>query len=207
MQVQGRYGTLPKTLTFDAHLHLRKPRRRCLSTLEQWSTNLMSRRFLRLIDRSPVPCGGYCARKAGMEFGLPVRVGQGITAGILRRQRAGRHHHTDQPELVGWRPSSSRAYHSTGPFSGPFRSKSDEKGVAPGPQAGNNRNRGPGTHPHSPPGSPSSSQRASAATRYVAEWFEFVYLSRGPHDTQYLSSCLATSASKASRFPGRPSGQ
>jgi hypothetical protein len=167
----------------------------------------MSRRFLRLIDRSPACCGGYFARKAGMEFSLPVRAGQAVTAGVFRRRHTDGQQPAHPPEFVGWSPSSSRTYHSTAHFSGPFRSKSDEKGVVPGPQAGNNRNRGPGTHPHNPPGSPSSSQRTSAATRYVAEWFEFVYLSRGPHDTQYLSSCLVTSTSKAPRFPGRRSGQ
>jgi hypothetical protein len=141
-------------------------------------TNLMSRRCLRLIDR-----------KAGMGIDL-TRLCE-----------------TDMPDFAGRHPSGYRAHHEIAPSTGPFRSKPDSKSVVPGPQAGNNKDRGPGTHPHRTPGSPSSSQRTGVATRYVAEWIEFVYLSRGPHDTQHLSSCLVTSASNTSCFPWSRSGQ
>ena len=172
------YGTLRENLVFAAPACVPRAGRTCAAEETRWNkglTNLMSKRCLRLIDRSPARRGGYCARKAGRGICLPFVF--------------------------------SRAHHEIAFSAGSFRSKPDRKSVVPGPQAGNNRNRGPGTHPHRTPGSPSSSQRTGVATRYVGEWIEFVYLSRGPHDTQYLSSCLVTSAGNAPCFLWSRSGQ
>ena len=100
----------------------------------------------------------------------------------------------------------SRAHRNVTPFRHPLSCKSDVGGDVPGRQAGNSGNRRPGTHSQDLQGTPSSSQETCASPRYVSERVVSVYLSRGTHDTQHLSSCLVTPASNAQRFPGRLSG-
>lgn len=137
---------------------------------------LISRRSLQLIGRSPAHADGHCGRR-------PQR-GKGpdplFTLGIGHRNIV------HIPTL--------------------FRGKSAAEGAAPGPQAGNIWNRGPGTHSCRPGGSPSCSLGTGARARYVIGLVNSSYLSCGPHTTYCLSSCLVTSASNVSRFPGGPRG-
>jgi hypothetical protein len=100
----------------------------------------------------------------------------------------------------------SRPHHNVTPLTGPFSWKSDAGGDVSGPQAGNSGNRRPDTHSHGLQGTPSSSPETCARARYVSERVVSVYLSRGTHDTQHLSSCLVTPASNVQRFPGGLSG-
>lgn len=106
--------------------------------------------------------------------------------------------------------ANSACHHSVVSFTDNIRVRTAVRGVVPGPQAGNNWNRGPGTHLHCPAGSPSLSLGTCACTRYVIRRINSGYLSCGPHPTYYLSRCLVTSASNVTCFssallPGAPS--
>lgn len=97
--------------------------------------------------------------------------------------------------------ADSVSHHSVVSLADNFRGRTAVRGVVPGPQAGNNWNRGPGTHSHCPAGSPSLSLGTCACTRYVIRRINSGYLSCGPHPTQYLSGCLVTPASNVTCFP------
>ena len=173
-------------------------------TQKIWTMDLMSRKCLRLQGPRPVRHGRHGWVLLKQEIGAPA---QGCSSTSVARnvtQRASVHG-SGQLRLAR-SARGSRAHHSVTPFRHPLSWKSDVGGGVPGPQAGNSGNRRPGTHSQDLQGTPSSSPETCASPRYVSERVVSVYLPRGTHDTQHLSSCLVTPASNAQRFPGRLSG-
>src|SRR3984957_19257591 len=129
------------------------------------TVKLISRRRLQLICRSSAHAYGHCGRRLQRGKGPDLLFSPGI-----------RHHNIVHISAL-------------------FRGKCTARGAAPGPQAGNNCNRGPGTHACRPGGSPSCSLGTGARARYVIVLVNSSYLSCGPHTTYCLSSCLVTSTS------------
>ena len=167
----------PEAVTVIVRMHCGSPPARRERMLGMVKLKLISRRRLQLICRSPTHAGGLCGRR-------PQRgKGQGLLFVDGSRHR----------KIVY--------------ILALFRGKPAVREAVPGPQAGNNWNRGPGTHSPCPGGSPSCSLGTGARARYVIGLINSSYLSRGPHTTYCLSSCLVTSASSASRFPGGPRGR
>src|SRR6202035_1678778 len=134
----------------------------------------MSRRCLPPAERALVHHGGYCHVK--------IQPGKGLAPWI----------------------NHDACHRSLASLSCAFHGKSAVVALVPGPLAGNILNRGPGTRAHPPAGLPSGPPETCACTRYVIRWSHLSYLSRGPHTTYYLSSCLVTPASNVTPFPGGP---
>jgi hypothetical protein len=170
-----------------------------------WTMDLMSRKCLRLLTPRPVRHGGHGRLRLKQEIGAPAQGCRSTPAARYVSHPASVCKSRSQIQLAG-RTRGSRAHRNVTSFTCSLSWKSDVGGDVPGPQAGNSGNRRPGTHSQDLQGTPSSSQETCASPRYVSERVVSVYLPRGTHDTQHLSSCLVTPASKTQRFPGRLSG-
>jgi hypothetical protein len=171
-----------------------------------WTMDLMSRKCVRLQGPRPVRHASHgWMLLSRQETGAPAQGGRGTTGARNVTQPSSVRGTPGQLRLA-WCARGSRAHHNGTPSRNPLSWKLDEGGDVPGPQAGNSGNRRPGTHSQDLQGTPSSSQETCASPRYVSERVVSVYLPRGTHDTQHLSSCLVTPASKTQRFPGRLSG-
>src|ERR1700761_1620673 len=170
-----------------------------------WTMDLMSTKCLRLLGPRPVRYGGRGRLMFKQEIGAPAQGCRSTPAAGSMTQRASVGEAPGQLPLAGC-TRCSRAHHKVTPLTGSLRWKSQARGDVPGPQAGNSGNRRPGTHSQDLQGTPSSSKETCASPRYVSERVVSVYLPRGTHDTQHLSSCLVTRASNTQRFPGRLSG-
>jgi hypothetical protein len=170
-----------------------------------WTMDLMSRKCLRLQGPRPVRHGSHGWMLFEQEISAPAQACRSTPAARNMTQPASMRDFSGQLPLAR-SARSSRAHRNVTPSRNPLSWKSDVGGDVPGPQAGNSGNRRPGTHSQDLQGTPSSSQETCASPRYVSERVVSVYLPRGTHDTQHLSSCLVTPASNTQRFPGRLSG-
>lgn len=165
----------------------------------------MSREWLRLLAPRPVGHGSQGRLKLKQETGAPAQDGRTTPAATCMPDRASVREFPGRVYVAGCTRGSPARRNVTS-FTCAVSWKWEAVGDVPGLQAGNSGNRKPGTHSQDLQGTPSSSQEICSSPRCVSERVVSVYLPRGTHDTQHLSSCLVTRASHTQRLPGRLSG-